>query len=76
MYSTTWCGYCRRLKTAMDDAGITYAVVDIEEDPDAAEFVGRVNNGNHMVPLVKFQDGSTVTNPSLVQIKQVLATIS
>lgn len=75
MYSTTWCGYCRRLKTQLDEAGISYEVVDIERDPSAAEFVGSVNGGNHVVPTLKFADGSTATNPSLAAVKQVLAAI-
>jgi mycoredoxin len=75
MYSTTWCGYCRRLKTQLDEAGISYRVVDIEEDPTSAEFVGSVNNGNHVVPTLKFADGSTATNPSLAEVKQRLAAI-
>ncbi|KAF0846399.1 MULTISPECIES: mycoredoxin [Nocardia] len=73
MYSTTWCGYCRRLKTQLDEAGITYTVIDIEEDPASADFVGSVNNGNHVVPTVKYRDGSTATNPTLAQVKQALA---
>lgn len=76
MYSTTWCGYCRRLKTQLEEAGITYTVVDIEQDPAAAEFVGSVNGGNHVVPTVKFADGSTATNPSLAQVQKALATLS
>ncbi len=76
MYSTTWCGYCRRLKKQLDESGISYTEVDIEEDPTAAEFVGSVNGGNHVVPTVKYRDGSTATNPSLVQVKQALAQIA
>lgn len=73
MYSTTWCGYCRRLKTQLKEAGISYVEVDIEQDPASAEFVGSVNNGNHVVPTLKFADGSTATNPSLSEVKQALA---
>ncbi|MBF6238663.1 glutaredoxin-like protein [Nocardia otitidiscaviarum] len=76
MYSTTWCGYCRRLRKQLDEAGITYEVIDIEENPAAAEFVGSVNNGNHVVPTVKYRDGSTATNPSLAAVQQALAAIS
>ncbi|MFZ2529938.1 MAG: mycoredoxin [Rhodococcus sp. (in: high G+C Gram-positive bacteria)] len=72
MYSTTWCGYCRRLKTQLDANGIAYAEIDIEADPAAAEFVGSVNGGNHVVPTVQYADGSTATNPSLVQVKAAL----
>ncbi|WP_433493114.1 mycoredoxin [Nocardia grenadensis] len=73
MYSTTWCGYCRRLKTQLKEAGISYMEIDIEQDPASAEFVGSVNNGNHVVPTLKFADGSTATNPSLAEVKQALA---
>ncbi|MFI6426276.1 mycoredoxin [Promicromonospora sp. NPDC050880] len=73
MYSTTWCGYCRRLRTQLDSAGIGYTVVDIEEHPEAAAFVEQVNGGNQTVPTVVYPDGSAATNPSLVDVKQALA---
>ncbi|RZL75570.1 MAG: glutaredoxin family protein, partial [Rhodococcus sp. (in: high G+C Gram-positive bacteria)] len=38
VYSTTWCGYCRRLKTQLDEAGIAYSEIDIEQNPESAEF--------------------------------------
>ncbi len=72
MYSTTWCGYCRRLKTQLDSAGIGYTEVDIEQLPDAAAFVEQVNGGNQTVPTVLFPDGSAATNPSLVQVRERL----
>lgn len=73
MYTTTWCGYCRRLKTQLDSAGIGYTEVDIEQQPEAAAYVEQVNGGNQTVPTVLFPDGSALTNPSLVQVKQALA---
>jgi len=72
MYSTTWCGYCSRLKTALRAEGIAYTEVDIESDPAAAEFVMSVNRGNQTVPTVKFADGSTMTNPSARDVKAKL----
>ena len=73
MYSTTWCGYCRRLKTQLDREGIEYTEVDIEAQPEAADFVMKVNNGNQTVPTVLFPDGSAATNPSLAEVKARLA---
>ena len=72
MYSTSWCGYCRRLKTPLDENGIAYPEIDIEADPASAEFVGSVNGGNHVVPTVKYADGTTATNPSLAQVRKAL----
>lgn len=76
MYSTTWCGYCRRLKTMMDREGIGYTEVNIEEVPEAAEFVMEVNGGNQTVPTVLFPDGSAATNPSLAEVKSRLEALS
>ncbi len=73
MFSTTWCGYCRRLKTQLDSEGIGYTEVNIELDPEAAQFVEQINGGNQVVPTVLFPDGSSATNPSLAQVRKQLA---
>jgi len=72
MYSTSWCGYCHRLMSQLDREGIGYEVIDIEGDPAAARYVMSVNSGNQTVPTVRFPDGSRLTNPSIVQVKEHL----
>ena len=72
MYSTEWCGYCKRLKVAMKAAGISFSEVNIEQDPEAAAFVMGVNGGNQTVPTLKFADGSALTNPSIAEVKAKL----
>src|SRR5690348_16106368 len=69
MYTTSWCGFCRRLKSQLQREGIDYAEVDIERDETAAEFVMSVNNGNQTVPTLVFADGTALTNPSVSQVK-------
>jgi mycoredoxin len=76
MYSTQWCGYCHRLRAQLDREGIGYRVVDIERDESAAAFVESVNRGNQTVPTVRFMDGSTLTNPTIVQVKARISTLS
>ena len=73
MYSTPWCGYCHRLKSQLDREGIEFDVVDIEQQPEAAQVVERVNRGNQTVPTLVFPDGTAMTNPSLAQVKAQLA---
>ncbi|MET9856708.1 mycoredoxin [Streptomyces sp. NPDC006487] len=77
MYSTTWCGYCRRLKSQMDREGIAYTEINIELDPESAAFVEKANGGNQTVPTVLVTSSagseSVMTNPSLAQVKQALA---
>ena len=72
MFTTTWCGYCRRLKAQLADAGIAFSEVDVEEHPDAADFVEQVNGGDRTVPTVLFPDGTAATNPSLRQVTERL----
>ena len=76
MYSTPWCGYCARLKSQLDREGISYEVVDIEQVPEAAQVVERVNNGNQTVPTLVYADGSAQTNPSVRDVKAKLASLS
>ena len=73
MYTTTWCGYCVRLKAALQGAGIAFDEVNIELDPDAADLVMSVNGGNRTVPTLVFPDGSALTNPSLAEVREHLA---
>ncbi len=73
MYSTTWCGYCRRLKLQMDEAGISYTEIDVDRDADAARYVEGVNGGNRTVPVVRFPDDTTATNPTLREVQARLA---
>ena len=76
MYTTTGCGYCKRLKRMMQDDGINFAEVDIETTQGTAEIVERVNNGNQTVPTLVFTDGSAMTNPSLAKVKEKLASLA
>jgi len=76
MYTTSWCGYCRVLKRQLDENGIPFTEVNIEDAPETAEFVMSVNGGNQTVPTLLFADGSTLTNPSLAQVRDRLEGIA
>jgi mycoredoxin len=76
MYTTTWCAFCRRLKSQLAADGIEMAEVNIEEEPGAAEYVMSVNGGNQTVPTLVFPDGSTMTNPSAAEVKQRLSELA
>lgn len=72
MYTTVWCGYCRRLKSQLGREGIDFDEVDIEQQPEAAAVVEQANGGNQTVPTLVFADGSALTNPSVAQVKAKL----
>jgi mycoredoxin len=76
MFTTTWCGYCVRLKKLMQREGIDFAEVDIEQDERAADLVMQANGGNRTVPTLLFTDGTALTNPSIDQVKAQLGRLS
>lgn len=76
IFTTTWCGFCARLKSQLNRAGVGYDEVDIETHADAAALVGQLNQGNLTVPTVLFGDGSAMTNPSASQVGKKLAEIA
>ena len=76
MYTTTWCAFCKRLKSQLAREGIEISEINIEEDESAAEFVMSVNGGFQTVPTVVFPDGSAMTNPSAAQVRQRLQELS
>ena len=76
MFTTPWCGYCHRLKSQLDREGIPFSIVDIEAEPEHAFTVEQANGGNQTVPTLLFADGSTLTNPSVAQVKDKLAALA
>jgi mycoredoxin len=64
MYSTTWCGDCRRAKRFFDEHGVAYENIDIEGDTAAAQEVLRINGGMRRVPTILFPDGTVLVEPS------------
>jgi mycoredoxin len=73
MFTTTWCGYCVRLKAGLKREGIEFQEVNIEQDESAAVLVMQVNGGNQTVPTLLFADGTALTNPSVADVKAKLA---
>lgn len=56
--------------------GIDFTEIDIEQNPDAAAIVERVNNGNQTVPTLVFSDGEAMTNPSVAKVKEKLSSLA
>jgi mycoredoxin len=76
MYTTPWCAFCRRLKSQLARDGIEVTEVDIEQEPEAADYVMSVNGGFQTVPTMVFPDGSALTNPSATAVKQRLSELA
>ncbi|MDQ3962724.1 MAG: glutaredoxin family protein [Actinomycetota bacterium] len=71
MYSTTWCGHCRRLTRQLDEAGIAYRVVDLDDHPQFGARIVAATGGYRTVPTLEIGDDLLV-NPSLPQVQATL----
>ena len=56
MYTTCWCGSCRVAKRYLQQQGVDYEEIDIEEVPEAAEQVMRWARGYKTVPTMRIGD--------------------
>lgn len=53
VYGTNWCGDTQQTRTHLNELGIDYNFIDIEEDAKAAAWVERQNDGKQKMPTVK-----------------------
>ena len=61
IYTTFWCGDCRRTKLFLKERGIPFREVDIDKSPEAEDLVLRVNDGRRKVPTLEV-DGRYFAN--------------
>jgi mycoredoxin len=67
LFTAEWCGYCRRLKRQMDDAGIAYAEVDIDVETQYGTRIIAATGGYRTVPTAEI-DGRLLVNPTLDEV--------
>ena len=64
-----------RLKKQLAEREISFEEVGIEHSPEAAVLVESLNHGNQMVPTLVFSDGTSMTNPSAMAVKEKLSAL-
>ena len=72
MYGTTWCGDCKRAKQFFGEQRVHYDFIDVDADSDAMAYVEQVNNGKQSIPVIVFEDGSTLTEPTNAELAEKL----
>ena len=68
VYGAPWCPDCRRSKQFLGEQRVPYDWIDIDNDEDAREFVGSINNGKQIIPTIVFSDGSFLAEPSNAEL--------
>lgn len=72
MFSTMWCGHCRRLKRQLDEAGIAVEEVDVDEHREYEARIIERTGGFRTVPSVEVGD-ELLVNPSVREVQDALA---
>jgi mycoredoxin len=72
MYAADWCGDCRRSKRLLAELNVPYTLIDVDADESAAEKVITINNGMRSIPVIVFDDGTHLTEPSDAALKEKL----
>jgi mycoredoxin len=72
MYSTEWCGHCRRLKRQLEGAGISYREVDVDLEHRYGDRIVEATGGYRVVPTVEV-GGRLLVNPTIGDVQAALA---
>lgn len=64
VYGAPWCPDCRRAKKFLGEHRVPYDWSDIDEDAQGLEEVQRRQNGGRTIPMIVFDDGSVLLEPS------------
>jgi len=75
MYSADWCGDCRRSKRLLNELNVPYTIIDVDADESAAEKVIEINGGMKSIPVIVFDDGTHLTEPSDATLKAKLTSL-
>ncbi|MCA2002719.1 MAG: NrdH-redoxin [Chloroflexi bacterium] len=70
VYSAAWCPDSKRAINFLNAQRIEYENVDIDETPQAADFVKRLNNGKRVVPTIVLPNGDLLVEPSDAQLAE------
>lgn len=68
IYGTRWCPDVRRARRFLDQHGVVYAYIDLDEDADACTYCDEVHDGCWIVPTIAFPDGTHLFDPSASEL--------
>ena len=71
VFGADWCPMTQRTLMYLRDKRVEFVYTDIDNDPDAAEWVADQNNGKEKKPTLDI-DGRILTEPSNAQLEKAL----
>lgn len=71
LYTTSWCGWCKKTRSWLDGQGVEYTDKDIESDDGAADEMRELVGGDSGVPVVVI-DGEVIRGFNQKKMAQLL----
>jgi len=71
VYGADWCGMTRRTLSYLDDVGVDYDYINVEQDRRASEWVKRHADGKEKKPTVDVS-GSILVAPDNTELAEAL----
>jgi thioredoxin reductase (NADPH) len=71
VYGADWCGDTKRALQQLDDLGVAYDYINVEQDKKASEWVKSQNNGKELKPTIKVGD-RVLSTPDSQELERVL----
>ena len=71
VYGADWCEDTQETRAHLDGKGIGYDYIDVERDPQAEEFIKRLNGGKRQTPTVDL-GGQILVEPDTEQLDEAL----
>ncbi|MCB0124260.1 MAG: glutaredoxin domain-containing protein [Caldilineaceae bacterium] len=75
VYGHPTCPGVGPVRAMLGQSKVDYTYINIRQDPDGAAIVRSINNGNESVPTLVFPDGTTLTEPSVGELKGKLESL-
>jgi glutaredoxin-like protein len=75
MYGAPWCGDCHRSRRLLDQRGIRYDWIDVDQDEQALAYIQRLQDGGRRIPTIVFGDGTWLAEPTNPQLEAKLASL-
>lgn len=71
VYSTAWCGHCKRLLRQLEEAGIAFRVIDLDREPEHGGRIEAKTGGFRTVPTLEI-GGDLFVNPTIVEVQEAI----
>ncbi len=71
VYGAEWCGDTTRTRDQLDELGVPFEYIDIDENPAAEKWITQQNKGKRVTPTVDI-DGKLLFEPTNEQMEKIL----